>query len=195
MSQSPILAYINRFVPLNQEEAVTIEPYFKEANIKKKQYIVQPDFTVSYRYYVIKGAFHSYVLDERGEQHTIAFAVDDWWITDYNSYIYQQAATMFVIALEDSLVLKLNYADEVKLKAMFLSMETFFRIIAERGLAYQQRRLISNLTENAEERYLHFMEKYANIAQRIPQYVLASFLGMTTEYLSKLRKRQLAKRF
>lgn len=190
MKESPIISYFNKFVTLSPDEAAEIEASFERVLVKKRQLIVQPSFTVSHRYYVTSGAFRSYVVGESGQEHTISLAVEDWWITDYNSYIFQRPATLYVVALEDSTVLRLSYKKEEELKNKNHKYETFFRIIAERGLAYHQRRLISNLTETAEERYRNFVDNYGILVQRVPQYAVASFLGMTTEYFSRLRRRQ-----
>ena len=174
-----IIEYITKFVPLTDEEAEIFGSSFKEVKIKKRQYIVQPNFIAKHRHYVVEGAFRAYVVADDGQDHTITFAVDDWWITDYNSYIFQQPATMFVVALEDSTILQLYH-----------KFETFFRIVAERGLAFQQRRITSNLTQTATERYEYFVSKYPQIVQRVPQYALASYLGMTTEFLSRIRNKR-----
>jgi len=100
---------------------------------------------------------------------------------------------MFVIALEDSIVLQIDYESEQKLKASNHKFETFFRIMAERSFAGIQKRLISNLTKTAEERFTEFEQNYPKIANRVPQYALASFLGMTTQYMSKLRNTRVHK--
>lgn len=188
--ESPILSYINRFIPLTAAEADQFVSAFRKVRIKKRQFIVQPDFPVKHRYYITKGSLRAYVVSENGQEHTVSLAIEDWWITDYIGYILQQPATMFVVAFEDTEALELDYKKEQELKAANHKFETFFRIIAERGLVYHQKRLVSNLTETAEERYRRLMEKYPLLIQRIPQYALASFLGMSTEYLSKLRKKQ-----
>lgn len=181
-------------VRLSDEELEQFIAHFKMTKVKKRQFIIQPDFVARYRNYVLQGAFRGYVLGDAGQDHTIQFAVEDWWISDYNSYIYQQPATMFVVALEDSLLLQITHEDEQKLKAANPKFETFFRITAERSTAAMQRRLIVNLTKTAEERYTEFAEKYPQIVQRVPQYALASYLGMTTEYLSRLRNKRIAKK-
>lgn len=191
---SKILEYIAKFVKLDEEEALLFCNSFKEVKVKKRQFIVQPNFTAKHRNYVLKGAFRAYVIGDEGHDHTINIAIDDWWITDYNSYIYQQPATLFVIALEDSTVLQIDYDKEQSLKKQNHKFETFFRIIAERGLAFQQRRLLSNLTQSAEERYEHFVSNYPQIVQRVPQYALASYLGMTTEFLSRIRNKRISKK-
>lgn len=184
-----LTGHIRRVTGIEEDEARTFAVMFREKNIRKRQFVVQPDFPVLHRYYVKKGALRSYVVTEDGQEHTIAFAIEDWWITDYNAYLYRQNATMFVTALEDSVVMQLDYEGEQKLKDLNPSFDRFFRIAAERGLAYQQRRVIANLTLSAEQRYLQFVRQYPALVQRVPQYALASFLGMTTEYLSKLRKK------
>ena len=189
-----IAAYIDKFVKLTEEEKELFSSCFKEVKIKKRQFIVQPNFIAKHRQYVLKGAFRAYVVADEGQEHTITFAIDDWWITDYNSYIFQQPATMFVVALEDSIILQLDYEKEQELKLQNHKFETFFRIVAERGLASQQRRIISILTQTAEERYETFSNKYPQIVQRVPQYALASYLGMTTEFLSRIRNKRVSKK-
>ena len=183
-----------KLTQLTEEEKQLFSSCFKEVKIKKRQFIVQPNFIAKHRHYVLKGAFRSYVVADEGQDHTITFAIDDWWITDYNSYIFQQPATMFVVALEDSIILQLDYEKEQELKLQNHKFETFFRIVAEHGLASQQRRIISNLTQRAEERYENFVSKYPLIVQRVPQYALASYLGMTTEFLSRIRNKRVSKK-
>lgn len=189
-----ITSYIDKFVELTEEEKELFSSCFKEVKIKKRQFIIQPNFVAKHRNYVLQGAFRAYVICNEGKDHTTNFAIDDWWITDYNSYIFQQPATMFVIALEDSIILQLDFEKEQALKQQNHKFETFFRILAERGLAFQQRRIISNLTQTAEERYENFVSKYPQIIQRVPQYALASYLGMTTEFLSRIRNKKVSKK-
>lgn len=155
--------------------------------------IIQPDFIATHRTYVVHGAFRSYVVDQDGVEHTIQFAIEDWWISDYNSYLYQKPATMFVVALEDSTVFQIPYEAEQLLKQGNHKFETFFRIGAERTAAFHQRRIISSLTRTALERYTDFLAAYPAASQRLPQYVLASYLGITTQFLSKLRRQQAKK--
>lgn len=187
--------YIGRICELSEEEAEEFTGKFEEAKVKKRQFIVQPNFTAQNRHFIVSGAFRAYVVGEKGSEHTISFGIEDWWISDYNSYIYQKPATMFVIALENSVILQINFEKEQALKRANHKFEKIFRVMAERGLASQQRRIISNLTLSAEERYNNFMEKYPQIAQRVPQYALASYLGMTTEFLSKIRNNKVRKNF
>lgn len=185
-----IIGYIGKFVQLTDEEKNAFAACFKEVRVVKRQFLVQPGFTARSRYFVIKGALRAYVVGDEGQDHTIQLAIDEWWISDYNSYIFQQPASMFVVALEDSILLQINFEDETLLKASNYKFETFFRMLAERSTAFMQKRLTVNLTMSAEERYNSFMEKYPLMAERIPQYAIASYLGMTTEFLSKIRNRK-----
>jgi CRP-like cAMP-binding protein len=181
-------------VPLTEEEASGILSCFKEKKIKRKQYIIQPEYIAKSRNYVVQGSFRAFVIDKNGIDYTIQFAVEDWWISDYNSYVNQTPATMFVEALEDSTILQIEYESEKRLKAGSHKYETLFRIMAERSASFHQRRIISSLTESAEERYNEFVDKYPDVVLRLPQYALASYLGMTTGFLSKIRNDKLKKR-
>jgi CRP-like cAMP-binding protein len=173
-----------------EEEAAFFVAHFTERKVKKRQFIIQPDFIAKYRVFVAQGTFKAYVIDKNGQEQVISLAMNGWWISDPNSFIYQQPATMFVEALEDSLILQLGFENEQILKAHSHQFETFFRTVAERGLAFMQRRLIASLTLTAEERYEQFAKKHPQFLQRVPQYSIASYLGMTTQYLSRIRNKQ-----
>lgn len=186
-NEQVIIAYARKFVSLTEEEAAVFASVFKEVKIKKRQFVIQPGFVAHHRYFVLKGAMRAYVAGQEGQEHTIQLAIEEWWISDYNSYIFQQPASMFVVATEDSLLLQISYEEEKRLKAANYKYETFFRVLAERSVAFMQRRIITNLISTAEERYDLFLEKYSPMVNRFPQYVIASYLGMTTEFLSKIR--------
>jgi CRP-like cAMP-binding protein len=188
-----IIDYVNRHVTLTKEEEEFLVSKLKFTSLKKKQAIVQPDFVCKYRSYVVSGSMRAYLVGNNGQEHTIAFAIDDWWISDYSSYIYQQPATLFVEALEPTEIIQLDYNTEQLLMETFPKFERFFRIITQRSFAYLQQRMLSNLALSAEERYDIFTEKYPKVVQRVPQYALASYLGMTTEFLSKIRNNKVKK--
>lgn len=189
-----LINHIQHRISLSEEEIHQFVSEFKITRIKKRQFIIQPDFVAKYRSYVVEGALRAYVVSDQGQEHTISFAIEDWWISDYNSYIYQQPATMFVLALEDAVLLQIDFETETKLKNTNPKFETFFRITAERTAAFFQRRIIMNLTSTAEERYETFIENFPLIVKRVPQYTLASYLGMSTEFLSKIRNKKLKKK-
>ena len=183
-------AHIQKRHTFTDSEADDFCQNFKMVKVKKRQFIVQPEFIAKNRFYVVQGSFRAYVIGDEGQEHTIQFAIEDWWITDYNSYIFQQPASMFVMALEDSIVLQINYDTEQELKKLKHLYESFFRVLAEHTAAHMARRVILNLTKTAEQRFEFVQERYPDIVHRVPQYALASFLGITTEYLSKLRNKR-----
>ena len=194
MNEPQALAeHIKRRIDLTEAEVNEFLTCFRLTKVRRRQFIIQPGFVAHHKNYVLKGAFRAYVVDDSGQDHTIQVSIEDWWITDYNSYLYQKPATMFVEALEESVILQIHYDDEARLKNEHHHFETFFRIMAERSMAHMQRRIITNLTKNAEERYKDFELQYPEIVQRMPQYALASYLGMSTEYLSRLRNKRTKK--
>lgn len=183
--------FLRSRIEVNNTEIQDFLNMFVSKVVRKKQLIVQPGFTAFKRFYIAEGALRSFVVNESGQETTIALAIKDWWITDYNSYIYQQPATLFVEALSNSVVLELTFENEQSLKHLNPKFETFFRIIAERGLAAQQRRTIALHTQSAAQRYESFTRQYPQFLQDIPQYIIASFLGMSTEFLSKIRNNKI----
>jgi CRP-like cAMP-binding protein len=191
---SPFIENINHKTRLSPENMERLTAAFQVVKVKKKQLLIQPGFVAKYRIYVLKGAFHSYVIDDKGNEHTIQFAVEDWWLSDYNSYIHQTPATQFVEALENSIILQIDHQAEQQLKNTNWELATLFRVMAERSAAYLARRIVSNLTQSAEERYNEFVAKYPQVVQRLPQYALASYLNMTREFLSKIRNDKVRKK-
>lgn len=192
-SKDKLLKYIRNFVELTDEEATLFASNFQERKIRKRQLIVQPNFINKERTFVVKGAFRTYAVADDGQEHTIQFAIENWWASDFNSYIYQHPATLFVVALEDSIILQIAHDKEQELNKANHKFETFFRIMAEKGLAFEHRRIIFNLTHSAEARYENFLLNYPNLIQRVPQYALASYLGMTPVFLSKIRNNRVQK--
>jgi CRP-like cAMP-binding protein len=184
-----IIRYIRNVVELSDEESSFFASHFEEVCLKKRQLFIQPGFPVDHVYYVVKGALRSYVISKEGNDHTISFAIDDWWLSDYNSFFYRKPASLFAVALEDSIVLKLKHSDLDLLKKANHKFESFFATFAEKALAFHLRRITSNLTLSAEERYREFIEEYPEVVNRVPQYALASYLGMSAEFLSRIRSK------
>ena len=194
MSKKQLIDYVQNFVSLNDDEVELFASSFEEVKVKKRQFIVQPNFTNKHRSFVIEGAFRSYAITDNGQDHTLQFAIENWWVSDFNSYIYQHPATLFIVALEDSILLQIEYEKEQELKKNNHKFETFFRKMAEKGLAFEHRRILFDLTHDAETRYENFLLNYPNFVQRVPQYALASYLGMSTEFLSRLRNKKTRKK-
>lgn len=186
----PILNNVARYITLTDEEKVYYTSLLKIKKVKKKQYIVQPDFVCNHRTYIAKGALRSYLMDDNGQDHTVAIGIDDWWIADFASYIYREPATLFVEALEDSILIQISYEDEQELMTNIPQFAKFYLNLVQFGFANLQRRILSDISLNATERYENFLMKYPAMAARIPQYALASYLGVSHELLSKIRNKR-----
>ncbi|NME69337.1 Crp/Fnr family transcriptional regulator [Flammeovirga aprica] len=184
-----ILQNIKRYVALSEEDEQDFVSIIKTSKVKKRQFIVQPNFVCEHQTYVQKGAFRSYFVSGEGVDHTIQFAIEDWFISDFNSYIHQEPASLFVEALEDAVIHQIAYKDVEALCDRNPKFERFFRLVAQKSFAYAQKRVLSNLGKTAEARYIEFQTLYPSIVKRVPQYALASYLGMSAEFLSKIRKR------
>lgn len=189
MNYENILNNIKRYVALNEEDEKQFTSIVTTIKIKRRQFIVQPNFICSHQTYVLNGALRSYFVNNEGVEHTIQFAIEDWFISDFNSYVNQNPASLFVEALEDSIIQQIAYQDVENLCDKNPKFERFFRLVAQKSFAHSQRRVLSNLGMSAQERYLEFFNQYPSIVQRVPQYTLASYLGMSPEFLSKIRKR------
>jgi CRP-like cAMP-binding protein len=190
---SPIIDYVSRHILLAEEEKKYFTSLLRITRVKKKQFIVQPDFVCKYRSYVVKGSLRSYLMGNEGQEHTIGMAIEDWWISDYSSFIYQTPATLFVEALEDSILIQIDYNAEQLLMETHPKFERFFRIITQRSFAYLQQRLLSNLSKSAEDRLEEFERKHPLLVARMPQYAIASYLGFSHEFLSKIRNKRAKK--
>ncbi|MDJ1505751.1 Crp/Fnr family transcriptional regulator [Xanthocytophaga agilis] len=189
----PLLDYVKTFIELTKEEEAYFLSLLVLTKVKKRQLIVQPNFVCQHMNYVREGAMRSYLVDNKGIEHTIALAIEGGWINDCNSYIFQEPATFFVQALENSVIIQLSYQSEQLLLANIPQFERFFRITARCEVATIQKRVLSNISQTAEQRYEDFAMRYPALLNRIPQYAIASYLGFTTEFLSKIRNKKLKK--
>jgi CRP-like cAMP-binding protein len=182
-----LLTNIRRFVEFSPEEEQELIAIIRTTRVKRRQFLDQPGFVSGFRNYVVKGALRSFLVDNDGKDHTVQIAVEDWFISDFYSYITQTPATLYVEALEDSLLFQMKYDDIEKLCSRSHHLSEYFRITTERAFANSRRRALSNLSKTAEERYLEFLERYPGVVQRVPQKIIASYLGISPEFLSKIR--------
>lgn len=189
---SKILNHIAPHLTLNDEEKALFISVLKTKKVKRKQFVEQPGFVSKYRSYVVEGALRAYFIGHDGQEHTISLAVEDWWIGDPGSFFYQEPATLYVEALEDCVLLQLSYENEKLLLDKIPAFEHYFMIRWQRIAIMVQKRVISNLSLSAKERYDEFAAKYPKFVQRIPLYIIASYLGMSREFLSKIRNERIS---
>src|ERR1700743_2941071 len=186
---TPLINFITKYIPLTGDEEAFFISLLQTSKIKKKQYIHQPGYVCQYRNYVLQGALRAFILDNNGQEHTISLAIEDWWISDPASFILQEPGTFFVEAIENSTIVRISYEAEQQLMLQYPKFERFYRITSQLTAIHAQKRLLSNISQTAEERYETFAARYPQLLQRFPLYIIASYLGMTREFLSKIRNR------
>lgn len=185
-----ILDYVSRHITLTEKEQQQFLGYITERRILKKQYFLQAGDVCAYQSMVAGGCLRVFFADPAGTEHTMQFAIENWWVADLGSFITGKPALYHIQALEDSVLLQLHRDDMEGMYAAIPKLERFFRIIVQNGYIAAQNRIISNLSEPAEVRYNRFRDTYPQIDNRVPQYMIASYLGITPEFLSKIRKRR-----
>ncbi|MFK7782776.1 Crp/Fnr family transcriptional regulator [Psychroserpens sp.] len=172
----------------SEKQIKIIESVFHKVNFKKGDIILKADEKVDYQYYILEGCLRTYYIDKHGKEHTVQFGIKDWWISDYTAFFSTTNALMNIEVIQDATAYRISREDKEFLYAQIPEIETFFRIKLESAFAAFQKRILSNLSETATERYLNFIKKYPNIEKSIKNYHIASYLGITTESLSRIRK-------
>ena len=180
---------INRYIQLSEEEFLCFSEYFKLQEYKKKDIILREGEYCLFEGFVLNGCFKVYFLNEEGIEQTLYFAVDDWWITDLDSLINDVPSTLNIEALEDSQVLIISKKDKEHLYETMPQVEKLFRMMNQQSSIALQRRILSLMNKTADKRYLEFLEKYPKLEQRLTQQQVASYLGISHEFLSRIRKK------
>jgi CRP/FNR family transcriptional regulator, anaerobic regulatory protein len=184
-----LIAHIKQDVPLTAADEAYIIKHFKVKTLKKKEILLFKGETSHHMRYIAKGCMRNYQIDENGHERILQFGIENWWLNDMYSFITKTPARFFVQAIEDSVLLQIQRDDLEQLFKEAPIMERFLRLKIQSGYVALQDRMIDNMTQTAEERYLEFRKKYRAIEQRVPQYMVASFLGITPEFLSTIRKK------
>jgi CRP-like cAMP-binding protein len=185
MDTTLLLQHIARHIDLTTEEQDHFTSLLHEKKIRKKQFLNQ-EGDIAKGVFVTKGILRMYSLDKHGFEHVIQFAPPGWWIGDMNSFIRQQPGIMFIDALEDSEILWISKQDLDLTYTRSPKFERFFRILAENSIAAYQTRLVSILSLPAKERYANFCQQYPSLIDTLPQKQVASYIGVTPEFLSKM---------
>ena len=178
--------HIEKTIALTNEEFEFVQSHFTIRKYRKHQFLIQEGDSVKYSYYVVSGLLKLVHTDLLGKQHIIAFAMEDWWESDFQAYLAQGKATLSLECLEDTEVLCITLEDYHKLCSGMQKIAYFFLMKANSGHVSSQRRIISLLTSNAKERYEQFLKLYPALVQRVPKTHLATFLGVSRETLSRL---------
>ncbi|MBB6272782.1 CRP-like cAMP-binding protein [Pedobacter cryoconitis] len=182
-----ILKNIARHISLDKEETACFISSLKQRKVSKKEFILQGEEVCKYINFVHSGTLRAYYLDKAGKESTIMFAVSDWWITDIFCFINQQPAMLTIEAVEESIIFQLSKDELDRLYIKIPKFERFFRVIFQNAYIREQLRTIQNLSLSAGERYHIFLNKYPQVVKQVTQKQIASYLGITPEFLSTIR--------
>lgn len=182
-----------KYIDLSEDEMTKISSFYTLKKVKKNEHILLQGKVCDYEGYVLEGCFKIFYVDEDVREHILYFALEDWWILDIGSFISGSPAQLSIQALEDSTVLTISLAKKELLYQEMPKVEKLFRIMNQKSLAAMQLRMISMLCNDAEQRYLSFVNRYPTLTQRVAQHQIAAYLGISHEFLSKVRKKVLRK--
>lgn len=179
--------HLDKFITITDEEFVSVLSFFREVEVKKKQDLMLSGEICKSMYFVVKGCLRKFFVNEKGIEQTTEFAIENWWITDTFAYERQIKTDFCIQAVEKSIILEINLQTQEELLKKHPVMERYFRMIYQRAYAASERRIRYLYEMTREELYVNFSTLYPWFIQRIPQYLIASFLGFTPEYLSEIR--------
>lgn len=189
-----ILAHVGQFIELEPDETEFFKSQLRYKLIRKRQYLVQAGDVCKFDSFVIKGCLRTYFVDDRANEHVVQFAVENWWTGDLYSFLTQSPAAYNTDALEDAELLQIDQASLDTLYERVPKFERFFRILSQRAFIAAEQRVIATISQTAEERYRHFLDRYPGLDQRVPQHLIASYLGITPEFLSRIRRQMVVRK-
>ncbi len=192
MHYSSFLNYINNYIDLTEKEIAFLRSNTNYKKYLKGHYIVQQGAVCKHTNFIISGCTKNFYVDQQGQEHIVTFAIENWWSADLSSFITQTPSDFNVKCIEATEVIQFTYQNQDKIFQNIPKMETLFRKLLEKALVSSQKRIVNNFSLSAKDQYLYFKKQFSTIEQRVPQYMVASYLGITKEFLSKI-KTELAK--
>jgi len=185
---SPLILYFHNYLSLDEHEQRLLAGRVVERKIKRRQFILQEGDVCRYYTFVVSGCFKMFGIDKKGKEHNIQFAAENDWIADIGSFHSEKSSKLYIEAIEPSIVLQIKKSDLLFLYINCPKFDRNFRVIIENKFVELQNQLLKNFSFTAEERYLAFLEQYPKLSLRLPNTQIASYLGITPEFLSKIRK-------
>ncbi|HCL84257.1 MAG TPA: cyclic nucleotide-binding protein [Chitinophagaceae bacterium] len=190
VSLEPLLAYFDRLIPLDKEEKELVRAKFHPRLFRKKQYVLQEGDLCTQFYFVVRGCLRLYKIDEKGNTHILQFAAENYWINDLGSFHGVKPSVLNIDALEDTVVMQISRDDLISLYIQAPKFDRIFRVLLENSFVRLQERLLQNISSTAEDRYQSFLEIYPHLINRLSQVQIAAYIGITPEFLSRLRNRR-----
>lgn len=187
VNYKPLLDYIKKYTDLTSEEEILLLSKINIRTYLKNQYIVQQGDVCKSINFIITGCTKTFYMNTEGQEHIVMFSIEDWWTSDLGSFITQKPADFNVQCIENTQLIQFSYDNLEELYREIPKFERLFRKIVERAFVASQKRIIRNFSLDAKERYKIFKTTYPKIDQRVPQYMIASYLGITKEFLSKIK--------
>jgi len=183
-----LLSYFDDYVALEDKEKEELSRRGKERKIKRRQFILQENDICRHYSFIAEGCFKMYGIDKSGKVHNLQFAAENDWIADLGSFHSDKPSKLYIEALEPSVIIQLEKKDLIFFYVNYPKFDRNFRVIIENKFIEIQNRVLQNISSTAEERYLAFLEQYPTLSNRLPSTQIASYLGVTPEFLSKIRK-------
>ena len=187
LTVQPLIDHFKNYLPLDEEEKKLLETRVTQRKIKRRQMILQEGFTCKHYSFVVEGCFRMYGVDIKGVEHNIEFAAESNWIADIGSFHSGKQSKLFIEALEPSVILQIEKQDLYFLYLSIPKLDRIFKVIIENKFVELQNHVLQNISSTAQQRYLSFLEQYPKLALRLPNTQIASYLGVTPEFLSKIR--------
>jgi len=180
-------AFVNRCANFTENELDIFHTLIDFKTVNKKEYLLQEGEICNFEAYVSKGCIRNYFIDENGFEVILQFAIEDWWVSDIASFHEKKPSKLYIETLEDCELFFLTYENKEELLKRVPKFERFFRLMVQKNLSSTQNRLINTIAKSAPEKYLDFIKLYPTIPQRVTQHHIASYLGISAEFLSKIR--------
>ncbi|MBL4587159.1 MAG: Crp/Fnr family transcriptional regulator [Flavobacteriales bacterium] len=188
MNLQPLIDHFSNYLPLEQQEIEELEKATHEHSIKRRHFILQQGDVCKRYTFVVSGCFKMYKVDRQGKEHNLQFTVENGWISDIGSFYSEQPSELYIEAIEPSIILQIDKPDLLRLYTEYSKFDRNFRVLVEDAFIEMQTRVLHNISYTAEERYLHFLEKFPELFNRISNVQIASYIGVTPEFLSRIRK-------
>lgn len=184
--------HLQKFINISDEDFLEIMQYFQIKLVAKKENLLEEGQVCRFHYFVLKGMLRKFFITEKGVEQTTEFAIETWWLTDNTAYEHQLPSQHYIQAVEKAEILYISWENQETLVAAFPVMERYFRFVYQRAYAAMQVRVQYIFSLSKEEFYFQLERKHPEFVQRVPQYLIASFLGFTPEYLSEIRKKRIS---